>query len=154
MRFWFITGVPGTGKTAIGNYLADNHGFKHLDVEVALQHPNPVEIIQQTITEAQNNNSDFVITWGFQPGSDDKIVIAIKNLGAKLIWLDGNREAARKAFIKRGGVPVELLDIQMGRINSVNITETFDPIIFNTFDDSGEFLDKAEIVRQLTELTN
>lgn len=153
MKFWFITGVPGTGKTTIGNYLADNHGFKHLDVEVVLQSPNPAEIIQQTIKEAQNNDSDLVITWGFQPGSDDQTVIAIKNLNAKLIWFDGNREAAKRAFIKRGGVSIDLLDIQMGRINSVNIIETFNPISFNTFDDNGEFLDKAEIVKQLTELT-
>lgn len=153
MRFWFIAGIPGTGKTTVGNHLFDKYGFKHLDVEVVLQSPNPAQKVNLAIMEAKNNNIDLVITWGLQPGSDDNTILAIKNLGAKLIWFDGNREAARKVFLERNTVSGELLDIQMSKINSVDIVNIFDPIIFNTFDKNGDFLDKDEIVKQLLELT-
>ncbi len=32
MKF-LITGIPGTGKTTIGNWLEDKHSFKHIDFE-------------------------------------------------------------------------------------------------------------------------
>jgi shikimate kinase len=33
MKLLLLTGVPGTGKTDLGNYLAEHHAFRHVDFE-------------------------------------------------------------------------------------------------------------------------
>jgi broad-specificity NMP kinase len=33
MKKLLITGVPGTSKTTIGDYLAEKHGFTHINLE-------------------------------------------------------------------------------------------------------------------------
>jgi hypothetical protein len=81
----------------------------------------------------------IVITWGFMPGVDDDAIRRLQGHGYKLIWFDGNREAARREFIKRGTVPEQLLDIQMERINKMDLA-SFNPVIIDTFDDQGDLL--------------
>ena len=36
-----ITGIPGSGKTTIGNYLRDERGYLHVDVEALIQGAPP-----------------------------------------------------------------------------------------------------------------
>jgi predicted kinase len=31
VRYLLLTGIPGTGKTTVGYYLADHYGFQHLE---------------------------------------------------------------------------------------------------------------------------
>ena len=148
-----IAGVPGTGKTEIGNYLKEKYDFVHMDVEHILELPDYWKNIEKFIFEAKKNNTNLVITWGFMPGIDDNKILKLKTMEVKLIWFDGNRKAARKAFLKRGTVPESSLDIQMERIENSNIDDIFQPINFNTFKkDEDTFLDKDDIVKQLLKL--
>ena len=148
-----ITGIPGTGKTEIGNYLKEKYDFIHIDVESVLGLPNYWENIKKSIFKAKKFDTNLVITWGFVPCVDNNKISELKTMGAKLIWFDGNRKAARKAFLKRGTVPESSLDIQMERIENSNIDDIFQPINFNTFKkDEDTFLDKDDIVKQLLKL--
>lgn len=148
-----ITGIPGTGKTEIGNYLQKKCGFVHIDMEVILHLPNCWQYVEDNITEAKKSDKDLVITWGFMPGVDDKRVLQLKRMGARLIWFDGNRRAARKAFLKRATVSESLLDKQMRRIETADIEDIFQPIVFNPFKKKRDvFLTKSEIVRRLMKL--
>ena len=58
----------------------------------------------------------IVLDWGFPVGCLP-IVESLKQAGVEIWWFDGDRDAARQSFIKRGTVPVECLDIQMRDIN-------------------------------------
>lgn len=155
-KLLLITGVPGMGKTTIGEHLQNKYAFLHFDVELIQTWSLPIQKSwfhspETFITELKKLNRDIVITWGFVP-NDIPTQIRIhsfKNSGFKLIWLDGNREAAKKAFIKRGTVTEELLGIQMRRIEATNISGIFQPIVFNTFDTQGNFLSEDEIVKKL-----
>ena len=136
-----ITGIPGTGKTTIGNYLALAKGYKHLDNEAALKRGD-LKTIQDFLAHPAE---DKVVTWGFVPEVDDAGVKQFLDMGYQMIWFDGNREAARREFLKRADTPVEDLDNQMIRIEKHDL-EKFKPIRINTFSADGVFLDKEKVV--------
>ncbi len=139
-----ITGIPGTGKTTIGNYLASAKGFEHLDIEAALKRHDAVgaKIIDDFMSSPAENK---VVTWGFIPETDDFGVKQLIDLGYRMIWFDGNRDAARKAFLERGDVPVVALDNQMIKIERFNL-DKFNPVCINTFLENGTFIEKEDIV--------
>ena len=41
MRAVLISGIPATGKTCFGNWLARYHGFRHVDLESDPDRPDP-----------------------------------------------------------------------------------------------------------------
>ena len=156
MKLLLITGVPGTGKTTIGDHLAEEYGFIHLDVElldswsVELKDLFLSNSWAEFIKRLKSYGKDIVMTWGFMPGVHDNAVKDLQELGFKLIWFDGNREAARVAFLKRGTVDEPTLDIQMARVEKMNI-QSLNPTIINTFDENGKFQNKDKIVELLFE---
>lgn len=153
-KILFIAGIPGTGKTTIGNYLRDVHGFYHLDME------NAPQILRsflnddyEFLDEILLKNKKVVITWGFLPDHLNilSIVEKIVDRNTKYTWFDGDRESAKKNFLKRGTVPEHLFDLQIRRINDTNIVKRWSPTILNTFDKKGNFLPKSIIAEQLIE---
>src|SRR3989344_1170302 len=98
-----ITGVPGTGKTSIGDYLQEHHGFTHYNLE---DDATLVLFSQDKdgFVNSASKKDKVVITWGFMPYQQAEHVIRIKKQGFSLIWLDGNRIAAFREFMKRGTV--------------------------------------------------
>ena len=154
MKLLLITGIPGTGKTYMGDYLEERCDFKHFDMEKIIPSfgRNYWQFLTSAISEARESNKNIVITWGFMPGVDNDKILKLKEMGAKMIWFDGNREAAKKAFLARGTVSEAALNIQMNRIENTDITRIFNPIVFNTFKDDGSFLTKEEITSKLLEL--
>ena len=151
-----ITGVPGFGKTTIGDYLEEKHGFLNLDIEawrewnkslLKLRDLFANNELAEFIPEAERINNKIVITWGFVPGGNDETVLGLVRLGAKMIWFDGNREAGKRVYIQRNGSAeaIEALNAQIDRINAMDLSR-FNARIINTFDASGEFLLKEEIV--------
>lgn len=131
-----VTGIPGAGKTTIGDYLEKEKGFTHLDYEK----PG----FRKTAVQAAAIQGSVVISWGFMPGTDDDEVQSLRNAGFKLVWFDGNRESARREFIRRGTVAVMYLDIQMARIRRMDLTH-MGALVINTFDKNGEFLPVEEV---------
>ena len=149
MKFLLLTGIPGTGKTEIGNHLAAKFGFVHLDVEDTLPKPNSETILNETIANCINENKDLVITWGFMPVVDDQSIASLRAAGAKLVWFDGDRPSARKAFIERGTVPEGLLDNQMAKIEKIDVASVYNPIFYNTLDENGVFKSKDQMSHDL-----
>ena len=143
MKKLLITGVPGTGKIIIGNYLESNYGFIHFDCEDPSMDYNAF---------SESNADNKVITWGFVPTQDDQKIIYLQTIGYKMIWFDGNRDAARKAFNKRSTVPEYLFDIQMRRIEEMDLNK-FKPLEYDTFDSNSNHKDKDIICRELLAFT-
>jgi hypothetical protein len=95
-----ITGISGTGKTELGNILVKDFGFVHLDLEDANTlnrlFANPTQFIGDIVSQ----DRDSVVTWGFNPEHQPSVssVLQFKTSGFKLLWFDGNRPAALRAF--------------------------------------------------------
>lgn len=138
-----ITGIPGTGKTSIGKYLELEKGFMHFDVEntLRLYGDGGVRMIDDFVNKPGDKK---IMTWGFIPVTDEPLVRYLQKLGFKMIWFDGNRDSARKEFLKRNDTPEELFDLQLGKIDRMNLEE-FNPININTFDNEGNFLSREDI---------
>ncbi|MBN8675426.1 MAG: hypothetical protein J0L56_14950 [Chitinophagales bacterium] len=144
-----LTGIPGTGKTTIGDYLRDTKEYLHINMEdqtVTSQILN----IYQFVDELANNDKNIVVTWGFVPNeSQTDIVLYFRNRGFSLIWLDGNREAARAAFNKRGDVSEELFELQLKRINEFDVIQKILPTTYNSFKNDSSFKDISVISKEL-----
>ncbi|SRR6266568_3510048 len=139
-----ITGVPATGKTTLGDHLRDSRGFLHLNFEDQNSWPaearRPAASLADFVAQLERTGRPVVITWGFKPGSPaEAMVRELQGHGYKLIWLDGNREAARREFIKRNEllvvaghrpIPSELLDLQMARIDRLDVDSFGRPLLF------------------------
>lgn len=138
-----ITGIPGTGKTSIGKYLQDEKGYEHFDIEATFKKygKEGMPMLREFLNKRADNK---VMTWGFIPTEHDNQVKEFQNLGYEMIWFDGDRDSARREFLKRGTVSEDLFDLQLSKIASMDLNK-FTPIKINTFDKNGEFLTHEEI---------
>jgi shikimate kinase len=146
---FLITGIPGMGKTTIGNYLQKEHSFIHVDMESG---------VNISLSDILDLEKDVVITWGFVP-NDEQIstVHLLKDNGFKLLWLDGNKEAAEREFIKRDSklgpaylqAQKEALKLQLERIKASDVITRIQPKIINTFDSRHQFKKLQEIVEEI-----
>ena len=154
-----ITGIPGTGKTEIGEYFQSAHEYKHVNCEklrgeeelrVLIYRPD--EFIGPLLKEPKN----VIVTWGFVPGKFEKdAVIRFKDTGFRLFWFDGNRPAALRVFLNREKYNPEKKAMelafycQMRNIMMSNIVEAINPFSINTFDEKGEFKSKNQIYNEI-----
>ncbi len=145
-----ITGIPGTGKTTIGNYLEANCDFDHIDLE-SKKGKRLLRNLQQLVKALSNLDKNTVVTWGFPPSQNgvDLVRAIKKEMGFELFWFEGNRQAARKVFNERGTVREELLDKQLKGIQQFEVVEKIDPIVYSPFKANGEFKPKEEIVEEI-----
>ena len=143
-----ITGIPGMGKTTIGEYLGQNYGFIHWDVEKKNR-------IDELILSKSGN---IVLTWGFVPKDDNiEIIQKLRNSGFDLIWFDGDRDAARREFVERDSKleidnfnsQLQLLEKQLQRIEDSDVIKRLKPRIINTFNKEHKFRQKEDIVNEI-----
>ncbi len=153
-----IAGIPGTGKTNIGNYLAAKHDFIHIDMESGNNIPAIIKDPTVFIENLVDKKKDIVVTWGFVPCEEQiGIVKQFKNKFFKLVWFDGNRAAAKREYIKReekGGVEyltnaTSLYDLQISRIDGSGLINRICPSIVNTFNDQHEFKGLDQIFNEI-----
>ena len=112
---FLLTGIPGTGKTTVSDYLQRNYGFIHYNFEDL----NTLGLFSQNIsgfTSRALAQKKVVISWGFMPFGHTEHVIELKRRGFSLIWFDGNRQTAFREFMKRNTVSEEAFRIQMSNI--------------------------------------
>jgi hypothetical protein len=134
-RTLFVSGVPATGKTWLGNWLSGTQGYVHLDVEkeggADLDRTNlhqewdallKTGNAENFITAAERLNRPLVVNWGF-PMRYLKAVTALQEIGVELWWLRADRGKARTAFVEREKkkpkqerIPVQCFDRQMDEI--------------------------------------
>jgi gluconate kinase len=151
-----LTGIPGTGKTTVGNHLAAEHGFRYLDFEDIATLRRMLQFgergFRKQIAALKQRNQDTVVSWGFVPDSQLGTVRAMRGLGFEWVWLDGDRDAARRMFLQRGTVSEELLDVQMAKIDRFLDLDKLKPRIINPFDDNGNFRDLEVLAAEIARL--
>ena len=146
-RRFLVTGVPGTGKTYLGNHLQSVHGFRHLNMETRAI---AVDFIQNREKFVSNLSGSVVITWGFRPIEDEEHIHFLKERGFSLVWMDGNRAASFKAFMRRGDVQEIMYYLQMFNIERTQIIKRVEPVAqLNPFKNDGTFRPVDEIAQEL-----
>ncbi len=149
-RRLLIAGIPGMGKTTVGDYLRDTLGYLHINLELAeiLQQflQNPDHYITGLIAQGKH----IVVTWGFIPDYNQTALVRLfRSRGFTIVWFDGDREAARRAFCKRGDVPENLFDLQLRRITESKVIEYLNPVVINTFDTTGKHRALGDIAAEI-----
>jgi hypothetical protein len=118
----FISGIPSSGKTTFADWLRDECGFMHINFELLSND------FQQFLGQHQWNLnwffaemsrlSDYVVaSWGF-PIQALPNVQALRNSDVRLIWFDGDREAACKNWVDKTGRNNAQFRAQMAAIDS------------------------------------
>jgi hypothetical protein len=150
---WLIvlTGFPATGKTCVGNYLADYHGFRHLDFEIpriwTLYWQYGERGFRKQVRVLKQQGQDVVVSWGFVPDTELDAVLLMQSLGFEWVWFDGDREAAHRSYRKRGAPPgvddsqyERNWQVQIGKIDTYLDLETLHPRTIDPFDSEGQHL--------------
>lgn len=143
-----IAGIPGTGKTTIGNYLEKHYGYHHLDVEDFIRNFSHLPDFPL--------RGDFVGTWGFMPNETQFVVIDyLRKNGYVLFWFDGDRKIAFNHFIERERknnreiIAIEEFNRQIARIDEANVINRLKPIILNPFEENGSFRRPEVIIKDI-----
>jgi hypothetical protein len=146
-----VTGILGTGKTWYGDKFAEECGFLHYDLEDQQTLNRLAADPAKFIADILGQKKDVVVTWGFAPDDQPSVaaVLQFRNSGFKLVWFDGNRPAALRAFIKRRTVDEVCFYVQMYKIESSNVVELIKPIIINPFDGRERFKPTAELLEEI-----
>jgi hypothetical protein len=85
-----VCGVPGSGKSTFGRWLADAHGYRFHEFDAAGCLPG----------EASSRLPRVVFEFGFLPANLDAAVDLIER-GWRPWWFDGDRDAAHASYVAR-----------------------------------------------------
>jgi hypothetical protein len=124
----FVAGVPATGKSWLGQWLAEKHGYLHIDAErdggidfdrVGV-HEEWDDLIstrsaRKFIAAISEKGKPVIVNWGF-PTDFLYVVVALKAEGVDTWWFNGESKVARQAFVRRGGIDPVYFDRQMADI--------------------------------------
>src|SRR6267142_5764594 len=107
----FVAGIPATGKSWLGQWLAENHGYIHIDAErdsgadfdrVGIHKQWDDFILRgradKFVSALRKLPKPVVVNWGF-PTRYLYVVSALHAEGIPTWWLNARRSVARKAFI-------------------------------------------------------
>jgi hypothetical protein len=153
VQLLLITGIPGTGKTTLGNYLAEHHGFQHLDFEDMPTRGSALQGrergLKDYVAGIKHRNADTVITWGFVPRFQLQFVQIVRKLGFEWIWFGGDEEAAHRVFTERATVGEDAWQAQLEAIATYIDLDKLKLRIINPFDASGAFRPLSEIAAEV-----
>ena len=147
-----ITGVPGTGKTVVADYIAREHGFYHVDMERDGFRSRHEFSLDSASFLAGLAGRDVVVSWGFSPFTNRRSIEAFTDDGFALFWFDGDRVASFREFMRReGNDPVRECEYygQMQMIVATEFVERVKPIIVNPFDENGDFRPAGKIAAEI-----
>lgn len=142
-----VCGIPGTGNTYLGEHLRATRAFIHIDME---DDGTRARFRSDRTTFLQQLSEPAVITWGFHPCHDVPDILYLKQAGFRLVWLDGNRPAALREFIRRGTVQEPLFYLQLWNIESTKVVQAIAPdAIVNPFDGACQFRAVNELAEEV-----
>lgn len=145
-----IAGIPGTGKTTFGDFLAGQKGYTHIDMEEDHRTNKILENRDNFISTFFSEGSNIVVTWGFSP--DQETIDIINYLAQQeflVFWFDGNRDSSRKETLKRSEFDEETLQLQLKSLDEWNVPEKINAKIINVFDTNGNFRNQSDIAKEI-----
>lgn len=122
-----VSGRPGAGKTAFGNWLRDNHGFVHIESDTEWEWARllcgarrPAEAAV-TAARARARGQNVVVEWGF-PTPLLECVRHLRQAGFDTWWFDGEEDALRYGYVKRRGVSRVTMETYWNQVNTIGET--------------------------------
>jgi len=160
----FVAGVPATGKSWLGQWLAEKHGYVHIDAERdggidfdrAGVHNEWNDLISTgragTFVRAIGRlPNPVIVNWGF-PTRYLYVVSALQAEGVRTWWLHAQRHLARQAFVARGGIAPVLFDQQMADIERkwLLIASVFGSRVVEGLNSNGSQRTPEELWREIS----
>ncbi len=151
-----LSGLPGGGKTKLGDALAADHSFFHADMEAdnwaltAEAHRDP-----EAFPRAFPDDRDVVLTWGFHPLVSLPVVQVLVEGGFTPVWLDGNRAHFFASFMRRehsSPIMAVFYHQQLERVTQARVLEAIDWRIVDPFQPNGNFRPLDEIAAEIIEV--
>jgi|GEM_PF-1689019 len=152
-----VSGVPGTGKTTLANYLEVGYGFFHVDMEAdEFTHRKEFSRDPTAFLGMLTAHKDVVLSWGFRPFKDRPAVEKLIEAGFSVIWLDGDRVASFRNFMAReNNNPMNEATYyeQLYAILITRIAETLALRPINPYTSTGDFRQTEEIASEILDGT-
>jgi len=160
----FVAGVPATGKSWLGQWLAEDHSYVHIDAERdggddfdrAGVHNEWDELIStgratKFVNAIRRVPSSVVVNWGFRIRYL-YVVSALQAEGVHTWWFNAPRNLARRAFVARGGIDLVFFDRQMADIERewFLIKSVFRPYIVEGLRSDGSQRTPEDIWREIS----
>jgi hypothetical protein len=103
------------------------------------------------VSSLQAKGRDVVISWGFVPDGQLRVVLLLRALGFIWVWFDGDRESAHRAFAARGDVSEEDWQRQLAKIAAFIDPQlsALSPVIINPFNNEGRFRAREDVATEL-----
>jgi hypothetical protein len=102
-----ISGVPCSGKTRFGDWLRDEKGFTHVDLEprqITTGTVTPPQITPALVRWLATLSVKTVVTWGFAPSPESFEVLRLFHAaGFTPWWFEGDHEISRRCYVERDG---------------------------------------------------
>src|ERR1035438_8248846 len=138
-----VSGSAASGKSTYSRWLKDNKGWYHCEGDQVF---TDQESVEAAVQEAQARTQRTVIDWGFPPACLNK-VRWVTTQGVEIWWFDGDREAAKTSFTKRGQsgqhpATMQALKIQLAAIEASwsQIGKVFGAHIIRSVEDGPQYL--------------
>jgi hypothetical protein len=153
-----ISGIPGIGKSYFAQWCAEHHGFLHVDLEnggleaaglakawSAVAHLPPSSV-RPFVSALRALNRPMILDWGYPPAFLP-LIQALHEAGVVAWWLDGDHDAARQRFTKRGTVSIEAFEVQMSAIRACwrELSAFYASRVVTAIKADGTFSDPNEI---------
>ena len=98
-QFILLSGIPGSGKTTLGKYLKEKHGFCFFETDSNFDEFNKEMRLGNVVARWLDKHNRVCLEWGFMP-CYLTIVLNFKNQGAKLFWLTCDKAIARSKYLR------------------------------------------------------
>ena len=150
-----VCGIPAVGKSTLGRHLAQRDNFAHYDLE-SFPAGWPIPSLQplwntdrrRFVEALKEHHPRVILDWGF-PVACLPIVDEIAAAGLKILWLDGDRNAARESYIRRGGQDVRAFDVQIQAITGATLPRARPFRVINALSTDGEYVLPQQLVTQM-----
>jgi hypothetical protein len=154
-----LSGIPGSGKSCYGRWLAKNKAYLHLDLEHGDLEKHGLERLwdefwssrsDRFIAALLENSCPICLDWGFPPRCLP-IVQRLADAGIELWWFEADPQLAKKFLLDRATVSEAAFNEQMANIEASRraIMELFGQNVIRPFREGGARVPHEQIYAQM-----